>query len=98
MSKRGKREQMRESFKEFVSEFGDKDILDLDLSLKDKVENVDLVEKTCRCETKNDEDCICYFYNKRRVRELEEKMGREKFRKKQIVDELIQILIEYDCG
>jgi FKBP-type peptidyl-prolyl cis-trans isomerase len=54
-------------------------------------------EKTCRCNAKEDEDCICYFYNKKRVKELEEKMGKEKFRKKQLVDELTQILIEYDC-
>ena len=53
-------------------------------------------EKTCRCNVKDDEDCICYFYNKRRASELENKMGKEKFQKKQLIDELTQILIEYD--
>ena len=55
-------------------------------------------ENTCKCKAKEDKDCICYFYNKKRASELENKLGKEKFRKKQLVDELTQILIEYDCG
>jgi hypothetical protein len=54
-------------------------------------------ERTCRCNAKEDKDCICYFYSKKRAKELEEKMGKEKFLKKQLIDELTQILIEYDC-
>ena len=61
------------------------------------VEEEGRTEKTCRCNVKDDEECICYFYNERRMKELEEKMGKEKFLKKQLVDELTQILIEYDC-
>jgi|GEM_PF-5733026 len=55
-------------------------------------------ENTCKCKAKEDKDCICYFYNKKRASELENKLGNEKFRKKQLIDELTQILIEYDCG
>jgi len=55
-------------------------------------------ENNCKCKAKEDKDCICYFYNKKRVSELENKMGKEKFREKQLIDELTQILIEYDCG
>ena len=62
------------------------------------VEEEGRTEKTCRCNVKNDEDCICYFYSKKRVKELEEKLGRENFLKKRLVDELTQILIEYECG
>jgi hypothetical protein len=51
----------------------------------------------CRCKAKKDEDCICYLTNKLRAKELEEKLGKEKFLKKRLVDELTQILIEYDC-
>jgi hypothetical protein len=51
----------------------------------------------CRCNAKTDEECICYLTNKLRAKELEEKMGKEKFLKKQLVDELTQILIEYEC-
>jgi hypothetical protein len=51
----------------------------------------------CRCKAETDEECICYLTNKVRAKELEEKMGKEKFLKKQLVDELTQILIEYDC-
>jgi predicted nuclease with TOPRIM domain len=58
---------------------------------------VEEVVKACRCGAREDEDCICYFYNKRRAEELKRKLGEEKFRKKQLVDELTQILIEYDC-
>ena len=54
-------------------------------------------ESRCRCNAKMNEDCICYLKDKRRAKELEEKLGKEKFLKKQLVDELTQILIEYDC-
>jgi hypothetical protein len=54
-------------------------------------------EKTCKCNAKEDKDCICYLYDKSRAEELEKKMGKENFWKKQIVDKLTQILIEYDC-
>jgi hypothetical protein len=101
VKRKGKRELMRESFKDFVEEFADRDILrDLKGEEVNKNENVEeggKTEKTCRCNVKDEEDCICYFYSKKRVKELEEKMGRENFLKKRLVDELTQILIEYDC-
>jgi hypothetical protein len=99
MKRKGKRGQMREAFRDFVEEFADRDILeDLgNVNLKEKVEGGEEKGRTCRCNAKEDEECICYFYSKKRVKELEEKMGREKFLKKQLVDELAQILIEYEC-
>jgi hypothetical protein len=100
MKRKGKRALMREAFKDFVEEFADKDILkDLEGVELNKMEITEKVgeERTCRCNVKDEEDCICYFYNKKRAKELEEKMGRENFLKKQLVDELTQILIEYDC-
>ena len=99
--RKGKRELMREAFKDFVEEFADRDILrDLkgeEVNKNENVEELGRTEKSCRCNVKNDEDCICYFYNKRRASELEKKMGKENFCKKQLIDELTQVLIEYDC-
>jgi hypothetical protein len=120
MSKRrkGKKEQMREAFRDTIGGLTEDEIevyealVDNDYVVKmppkssyvieARVERINKEEekeeaKTCKCKAKEDEDCICYFYNKKRAKELEEKMGKEKFRKKQLIDKLTQILIEYDC-
>jgi replicative superfamily II helicase len=107
------RESVRDVVEEFVDEeileaLGDNDyvvkmppkssyVIEGTVKRIEKEEEKQEKENTCRCNVKEDEDCICYFYNKKRASELEKKLGKEKFRKKQLVDELTQILIEYDC-
>jgi hypothetical protein len=107
------REAVRDVVEEFVDEEILEALVDNDYVVKmppkssyviegtvkriEKKEEKQEKENTCRCNAKEDEDCVCYFYNKKRASELEKKLGKEKFRKKQIVDELTQILIEYDC-
>jgi len=100
MKRKGKREREREDFRFVVGEItGMKDEDFGDGVEGDIVKEEDNeIGKRCLCGAgEKYEDCICYLRSKARRKELENKLGKEKFRKKQLIDELTQILIEYDC-
>jgi hypothetical protein len=97
--RKGKREQMRENFRVgFCEVMGMKDE---DFAMGEEVEleiKDDEIGKRCLCGADEKyEDCICYLKNKARRIELENKLGKERFLKKQLIDKLTQILIEYEC-
>ena len=97
--RKGKREQMRENFRIGFGEI--MGMKDEDFAMGEEVEieiKDDELVKRCLCGAEERyEDCICYLRNKARQKELEQKLGKEKFLKKQFVDKLTQILIEDDC-
>jgi hypothetical protein len=99
MKRKGKREREREDFRFVVGEITGMKDEDFGMGEEEEVEIKDNeIGKRCLCGAgEKYEDCICYLRSKARRKELENKLGKENFCKKQIVDELTQILIEYDC-
>jgi hypothetical protein len=99
MSRRSKRKQVRENFRLGFGEI--MGVRDEDFGMEEETEieiENDKIGKKCLCGAgERYEVCICYLKNKARRKELESKLGKEKFLKKQLVDELTQILIECDC-
>jgi hypothetical protein len=100
MRRKGKRELIRENFRFAVGEIMGMKDEDFGVVKEEEVEVKDNdMRVRCLCGAgEKYEDCICYLRSKARRKELEDKLGKEKFRRKQLVDELTQILIEYDCG
>jgi hypothetical protein len=103
MKRKGKREREREDFRFVVGEitgmkdedFGEGGGVEVEEDVVNDDDNE--IGKRCLCGAgESYEDCICYLRSKARRKELENKLGKEKFLKKQLIDELTQILIEYD--
>jgi hypothetical protein len=97
--RKGKREREREDFRFVIGEITGMKDEDFGDGVEEDIVKYDDNEigKRCLCGAgERYEDCICYLRSKARRKELEYKLGKENFCKKQLIDELTQIIIEYD--